>query len=233
MTRARHHRRGAGRDRARHHARSRSTASPNRTPRQLRADRLRLGVPEARTTRRLPRRAARTRWPMGFYRPATLVKDAQRHGVEVLPIDVARSDWRATLEPCRTSHAASSAPAGAPRPALRRRAARRGAARAHRRRARGARPSRHVADLARARRRCTATSSRRSPSSARSRRSTRRRATRRAALWQVAGARARSALALRRRRRRRTSASPLRRDDAARGDARRLPRAAASRPART
>ena len=33
-------------------------------------------------------------WPMGFYHPATLVKDAQRHGVEVLPIDVTRSDWR-------------------------------------------------------------------------------------------------------------------------------------------
>jgi len=27
-------------------------------------------------------------WPMGFYHPATLVKDAQRHGVTVLPIDV-------------------------------------------------------------------------------------------------------------------------------------------------
>jgi error-prone DNA polymerase len=37
--------------------------------------------------------------PMGFYSPATLVKDAQRHGVEVLPLDVAHSDWRCTLEP--------------------------------------------------------------------------------------------------------------------------------------
>ncbi|KAB2956859.1 MAG: DNA polymerase III subunit alpha, partial [Thermoanaerobaculia bacterium] len=27
-------------------------------------------------------------WPMGFYHPASLVKDAQRHGVTVLPIDV-------------------------------------------------------------------------------------------------------------------------------------------------
>jgi error-prone DNA polymerase len=27
-------------------------------------------------------------WPMGFYHPATLVQDAQRHGVRVLPIDV-------------------------------------------------------------------------------------------------------------------------------------------------
>jgi error-prone DNA polymerase len=38
-------------------------------------------------------------WPMGFYAPATLVKDAQRHGLEVRPIDVARSAWRCTLEP--------------------------------------------------------------------------------------------------------------------------------------
>ena len=38
-------------------------------------------------------------WPMGFYHPATLVKDAGRHGVEVRPIDVARSDWVCTWEP--------------------------------------------------------------------------------------------------------------------------------------
>ncbi len=37
--------------------------------------------------------------PMGFYSSATLVKDAQRHGVEVRPVDVARSAWRTTLEP--------------------------------------------------------------------------------------------------------------------------------------
>src|SRR5882672_12392550 len=37
-------------------------------------------------------------WPMGFYAPATVVKDAQRHGVEVRPIDVARSEWRCTIE---------------------------------------------------------------------------------------------------------------------------------------
>jgi error-prone DNA polymerase len=36
--------------------------------------------------------------PMGFYSPATLVKDAQRHGLTVRPIDVARSDWKCTLE---------------------------------------------------------------------------------------------------------------------------------------
>ncbi|MGD0946187.1 MAG: error-prone DNA polymerase [Candidatus Binatia bacterium] len=37
-------------------------------------------------------------WPLGFYLPATLVKDAQRHGLRVLPIDVTRSAWRCTLE---------------------------------------------------------------------------------------------------------------------------------------
>jgi error-prone DNA polymerase len=36
--------------------------------------------------------------PMGFYHPATLVKDAQRHGLRVRPIDVTRSDWNCTLE---------------------------------------------------------------------------------------------------------------------------------------
>jgi error-prone DNA polymerase len=36
--------------------------------------------------------------PMGFYAPATLVKDAQRHGLHFKPIDVMRSDWRCTIE---------------------------------------------------------------------------------------------------------------------------------------
>ncbi len=36
--------------------------------------------------------------PMGFYRPATIVKDAQRHGLKVLPIDVMKSEWDCTLE---------------------------------------------------------------------------------------------------------------------------------------
>jgi error-prone DNA polymerase len=30
-------------------------------------------------------------WPMGFYHPATLVKDAERHGVEIRPVDVQTS----------------------------------------------------------------------------------------------------------------------------------------------
>jgi error-prone DNA polymerase len=36
--------------------------------------------------------------PMGFYAPATLVKDAQRHGLRVKPIDVTCSKWDCSLE---------------------------------------------------------------------------------------------------------------------------------------
>jgi len=36
--------------------------------------------------------------PMGFYSPATIVKDAQRHGLRVLPVDVTKSEWNCTLE---------------------------------------------------------------------------------------------------------------------------------------
>jgi error-prone DNA polymerase len=36
--------------------------------------------------------------PMGFYAPAQIVRDARRHGVEVRPLCVARSDWDCTLE---------------------------------------------------------------------------------------------------------------------------------------
>jgi error-prone DNA polymerase len=37
-------------------------------------------------------------YPLGFYHPSTLVKDAERHGVAVAPIDVTRSRWLCTLE---------------------------------------------------------------------------------------------------------------------------------------
>ena len=36
--------------------------------------------------------------PMGFYSAAVLVKDAQRHGLRIKPVDVTRSDWNCTLE---------------------------------------------------------------------------------------------------------------------------------------
>jgi len=37
-------------------------------------------------------------WPMGFYHPATLIKDAQRHRVNVLPVDVNKSGWQCRWE---------------------------------------------------------------------------------------------------------------------------------------
>lgn len=40
--------------------------------------------------------------PMGFYQPFTLVKDAQRHGLKVLPIDITCSDWLCTIEDRQT-----------------------------------------------------------------------------------------------------------------------------------
>jgi error-prone DNA polymerase len=36
--------------------------------------------------------------PMGFYHPAVVIKDAQRHGLRVLPVDVTRSEYLCTLE---------------------------------------------------------------------------------------------------------------------------------------
>jgi error-prone DNA polymerase len=37
-------------------------------------------------------------WPMGFYHPATIVKDAQRHGLRVKPVDATCSQWGCSLE---------------------------------------------------------------------------------------------------------------------------------------
>ncbi len=54
-------------------------------------------------------------WPMGFYGPATLVKDAQRHGVEVRPLDATSSCWRCTLEP---GAPAGETPAGSEAPRI-------------------------------------------------------------------------------------------------------------------
>ena len=35
--------------------------------------------------------------PMGFYTPATIVKDAQRHGLKIKPVCVSQSDWCCTV----------------------------------------------------------------------------------------------------------------------------------------
>src|SRR5438067_12729263 len=40
--------------------------------------------------------------PMGFYAPAILIKDAQRHGLRVLPVDVVQSEWLCIMEPGAT-----------------------------------------------------------------------------------------------------------------------------------
>jgi error-prone DNA polymerase len=37
--------------------------------------------------------------PMGFYRPAQLIRDAKEHGVEIRPVDIGHSFWDCTLEP--------------------------------------------------------------------------------------------------------------------------------------
>jgi error-prone DNA polymerase len=41
--------------------------------------------------------------PMGFYAPATIVKDAQRHGLKMWPIDVMKSEWKCTVVGRRSS----------------------------------------------------------------------------------------------------------------------------------
>ncbi|MHC4958189.1 MAG: error-prone DNA polymerase [Planctomycetota bacterium] len=37
--------------------------------------------------------------PMGFYSASTIIEDAKRHGVAMLPIDAEISDWECTIEP--------------------------------------------------------------------------------------------------------------------------------------
>lgn len=44
--------------------------------------------------------------PMGFYAPAQLIREAQRQGVEVRPVDVRVSDWDCSLEPLPTGEPA-------------------------------------------------------------------------------------------------------------------------------
>ncbi|MBL0743553.1 error-prone DNA polymerase [Chryseolinea lacunae] len=42
--------------------------------------------------------------PMGFYQPAQLVSDAQKHGVDVRPVDINYSDWNNLLEEKSGNH---------------------------------------------------------------------------------------------------------------------------------
>ena len=93
----RHRRQSAGRDRAGHHL-----LRAVRLSREPRGVASRCSSTRALSSRSTTRRAFYAAmlncWPMGFYSPATLVKDAQRRGVRVRPIDAARSDWLCTLE---------------------------------------------------------------------------------------------------------------------------------------
>jgi error-prone DNA polymerase len=46
-------------------------------------------------------------WPMGFYAPAQLVRDAREHGVQVRPVDVRVSGWESSLEAVQEGEAAA------------------------------------------------------------------------------------------------------------------------------
>ena len=50
--------------------------------------------------------------PMGFYHPSTIVKDAQRHGLRVKPVDIRESEWQCTLEMDDSATMSDSAYAG-------------------------------------------------------------------------------------------------------------------------
>jgi len=52
--------------------------------------------------------------PMGFYSPAVLIKDAQRHGLRVRPVDVMESDWDCTVEAGPPAPDGAGAAAGRP-----------------------------------------------------------------------------------------------------------------------
>jgi error-prone DNA polymerase len=58
-------------------------------------------------------------WPMGFYHPATLIKDAQRHGVEIRPVDVDASGWRCRWEEREPQEVPQEVESGKPTGALR------------------------------------------------------------------------------------------------------------------
>src|SRR5690606_363635 len=49
--------------------------------------------------------------PMGFYSPSSLIRDAQKHGVEVRPVRVSASDWDCSLESPEKSAVNSRYPA--------------------------------------------------------------------------------------------------------------------------
>jgi error-prone DNA polymerase len=48
--------------------------------------------------------------PMGFYSPSTIINDAKRHGLKVLPIDVQHSEWQCTLAELNDTESKYSGP---------------------------------------------------------------------------------------------------------------------------
>jgi error-prone DNA polymerase len=52
--------------------------------------------------------------PMGFYAPGTIIEDAKRHGVRVLPIDIRHSRWDHTLQRRKPRRSRGQQPAAAP-----------------------------------------------------------------------------------------------------------------------
>ncbi len=59
--------------------------------------------------------------PMGFYSPATIVKDAQRHQLKVLPVEVMKSEWECTLEDAVSHQHSEKCTVGPPSPVVGRR----------------------------------------------------------------------------------------------------------------
>ena len=92
----RHRRRSAGQDRALDHL-VRALRLPRIARGQLRAPRLRQRVFEVHYLAAFTC-ALLNNQPMGFYSPAMLIKDAQRHGLRILPVDVNSSDWPCTID---------------------------------------------------------------------------------------------------------------------------------------
>ena len=77
--------------------RLRCMAFPSRTPRASRSSSMRARISRSIFRRRSTPRMLNNQ-PMGFYHPATLVKDAQRHGVRFMPIDVQQSRWDCAVD---------------------------------------------------------------------------------------------------------------------------------------
>ncbi|MBZ2209882.1 error-prone DNA polymerase [Massilia soli] len=86
--------------------------------------------------------------PMGFYSPSQLVQDAQRHGIEVRPVDIAISGWDSALEPA-AAPGAGERPQAAVRLGLSLQRGMRKEAAARIEEARAIRPFASVSDLAR------------------------------------------------------------------------------------